>query len=172
MSDYIDYDFRRGKYLDEPKWLSWLQVQEQAVYTLDPETESEEELWARSIARNGIDEGVYSFVDAYRHKHALEQDHGYYSRSTVDLAIDKKVSGHDWISSETVSPVHDQTRLEFKPQTVDLADRPDETFFLGLPGLRFIDAGLLDNYLKYNRLCDKCRILTPKSFAKCQNCED
>lgn len=165
-------DFRYTAFQEEPKWLSWIQVQEQAVYTLDPETETEEELWYRSVAKNGIDEGVFTFVDTHRARHALEQEHGYYSRSTVDLAVDEQISGHDWISSETVSPVDGKTRFEFKPQTVDLADRPDESFFLGLPGLRFIDAGLLDTYLKHNRLCDKCRILTPKSFAKCQNCED
>ena len=160
------------QYQDEPRWLSWLQVQEQAVYLLDPETESEEELWARAIAKNGVDESVYSYVDSIKAKYLLASDHGYYSHGTVDLAVDQDISGHDWISSETISPRDGKRRDEFREQTNDLRDRPDENFFLGLPGIRFLEAGLEPNYLKYNKVCQKCHILTPKSLAKCQNCED
>lgn len=171
MSDYqITSDFKGVRFQDEPRWLSWLQVQEQAVYTLDPETESEEELWARSVAKNGIDESVYAYVDGIRAKNLLSSDHGYYSYSTVDLAVEQQISGHDWISSETVKP-DGQERFEFREQTNDLRDRPDENFFLGLPGLRAIENGIQDLYFKHNRECKKCHMYTPKGFASCQNCE-
>ncbi len=165
---YLDCS-KTVQYQDEPRWLSWLQVQEQAVYTLDPETETEEELWARSVAKNGIDESVYSYVDSIRARNLLASDHGYYSRSTVDLRVEE-TNQHDWISGLTVKSDGTE-RNEFKPQTVDLADRPDENFFLGLPGIRFIDAGLEPTYFKHNKLCKKCFIYTPKAFAVCQNCE-
>lgn len=171
MSDLVNPDFKGVRFQDEPRWLSWLQVQEQAVYLLDPETESEEELWARNVARNGIDESVYSYVDAIRAKNLLASDHGYYSQSTVDLAVDEQISGHDWVSSETISPRDGKQRDEFREQTNDLRDRPDENFFLGLPGLRAIETGIQDLYFKHNRECKKCHIYTPKGFVSCQNCE-
>lgn len=170
MSDYISHDFRRGEYQEEPKWLSWLQVRELAVYTLDPESESEEELWARSIAKNGMDESVYSYADSIRAKHLLKSDHGYYSKSTVNLAVET-TSGHDWAESETIRP--DGTiRHEFKQDWNSLADRPTEDFFLGLPGIRAIETGIADRYLRFNKLCSKCSIYTPKAMANCQNCEN
>lgn len=170
MSNYISHDFRRGEYLEEPKWLSWLQVQEQAVYTLDPETETEEELWYRSVAKNGITEEVYAFADAHRTRNALKSDHDYYSYGSIDLAVEP-TSGHDWAESETIRP-DGTTRHEFKQDWNSLADRPSEDFMLGLPGLRAIENGTQDRYLKWNKLCSKCGIYTPKAMATCQNCEN
>lgn len=170
MSDYIQPDFRRAEYLEEPRWLSWLQVKELAVYTLDPESETEEELWARSIAKNGIDESVYQYADSIRTKHLLQSDHGYYSKSTVNLAV-AETSGHDWAESETIRP-DGTVRHEFKQDWNSLADRPSEEFMLGLPGLRSIENGTQDRYLRSNKLCPKCRIYTPKAMATCQNCEN
>lgn len=170
MSDYIQPDFRRAEYLEEPRWLSWLQVRELAVYTLDPESESEEELWARSVAKHGLDESVYQYADSIRAKHLLQSDHGYYSKSTVDLAVEP-TSAHDWAEPETVR-TDGTTRHEFKQDWNSLADRPTEDFMIGLPGLRAIENGIQDRYLKWNRLCSKCGIYTPKAMANCQNCEN
>lgn len=171
MSDYFNYDRQINKFQDEPRWLSWLQVQEQAVYTLDPESESEEELWARSIAKNGLDESVYQYADSIRAKHLLKSDHGYYSMSTVTLEVEP-TTAHDWISSSTISPRDGLERLEFLESSNSLADRPNEDFFLGLAGLRSIENGTQDRYLKGQRLCTKCNIYTPKAMATCQNCEN
>jgi hypothetical protein len=150
--------------------LSWLEVQEQAVYLLDPETESEEELWARSIAKNGIDESTFAFADAIRARNMLQSEHGYYSFGSVDLVVEETTQ-HDWVSSDTVKQ-DGTSREEFRPQTNSLTDRPDENFFLGLAGMRFIEAGLEDRYTRINRVCSNCHIYTPKALVKCQNCED
>lgn len=164
-------DYRYTAFENEPRWLSWLQVQQQAIYTLDPESETEEELWYRSVGEHGINEAVFAFADVHRTRNALKQDHDYYSYGSVDLAVDEQISGHDWVSSETISPRDGKQRDEFREQTNDLRDRPDENFFLGLPGLRAIENGIQDLYFKHNRECNKCHMYTPKGFVSCQNCE-
>lgn len=166
MSDWVDFQAR--KYEDEPRWLSWLKVQEQAVYMLDPEEEDEEELWARSVARNGFDEQVFSFVDYTTSRHMLESDHGYYRQSTVTMEVEE-TSQHDWIESQTIAPDGTE-RNEFKESSVHMADRPNEDFFLKLGGLHYVMDGYA-RYIKYNLECPECHIFTPKNLDTCQNCD-
>lgn len=77
-------------YDDEVNHIDWLKVTELASFmaVLDPETETDLELWDRNIGRYGVDE---SFVDT---------DGGVYS---VDIRADEAdISGHDWVSSVTI----------------------------------------------------------------------
>lgn len=102
MSEWSDFQPR--KYEDEPKFLTWLRVQEQAVFMLDPEEETEEELWARNVAKHGLDEQVFLFADAIRARHMLEDEHGYYSASTVRMDVED-TSQSDWAESESYTGV-------------------------------------------------------------------
>ena len=208
MSEWQNWnDFQSKKYTDEPRWMTWLAVQRNAIYLLDPEAEDENEteLWTRSVAKHGLDEETFNFADTIRARNLLESDHGYYSKSTVEMSVEQ-TSQHDWTESETVvgktlqvifeaglskcggseanctdftcsHPMVvktieyvDNVRNEFFQQSTTLADRPDEGFFLGLPGLKYVEE-MFNAYKRFNRVCQSCFIMTPKSEAICQNCD-
>lgn len=197
-------EFQPRKYEEEPRWLSWLAVQRNAIFLLDPEEESEEELWSRAVARNGLDEETFAFADVIRARHALKSDHGYYSKSTVRMDIEPE-SQHDWAESETIgrptlqvvlggtsgcgkpesscydfsckhtitvesAEVVPSIRNEWKVEWTSMADRPDEAFFLGLAGLRYVENNF-ERYTKWNKVCPECHIYTPKNLDTCQNCD-
>ena len=71
---------------------------------------------------------------------------------------------HIWIIDE---------RNEFRESATSLADRPTESFWFGLPGLRLTEAQdvTITRWLRWNKVCQNCRILTPSNMQLCQNCD-
>lgn len=63
-----------------------------------------------------------------------------------------------------------QERYEFKQDWNSIADRPSENFFMGLPGLRYIEDDQ-SYYTRLNSVCPHCFIYTPSRMAECQNCD-
>ena len=64
----------------------------------------------------------------------------------------------------------DEERYEFKQDWNSLADRPTENFFMGLPGLRYIEQDQ-EYYTRINSECAHCHIYTPTRIPICQNCD-
>lgn len=75
---------------------------------------------------------------------------------------------HDtWIKSAEWLP---QERYEFKQDWNSMADRPTENFFLGLPGLRYIEQDQ-EYFTRLNTVCSECNLYTPSRLELCQNCD-
>jgi len=75
---------------------------------------------------------------------------------------------HDtWIKSAEWLP---QERYEFKQDWNSMADRPTENFFLGLPGLKYIENDQT-YFTDINTICSQCYLYTPTRLATCQNCD-
>ena len=75
---------------------------------------------------------------------------------------------HDtWVKSAEWLP---QERYEFKQDWNSIADRPSENFFMGLPGLRYIESDQT-YYTRINSVCSNCFIYTPTRLETCQNCD-
>lgn len=64
----------------------------------------------------------------------------------------------------------DEERYEFKQDWNSMADRPTENFFMGLPGLRYIEQDQ-EYYTRINTVCSNCYLYTPTRLATCQNCD-
>jgi len=64
----------------------------------------------------------------------------------------------------------DEERYEFKQDWNSMADRPTENFFLGLPGLRYIESDQ-QHFTRINTVCRECNLYTPSRLATCQNCD-
>ena len=64
----------------------------------------------------------------------------------------------------------DEERYEFKQDWNSIADRPTENFFIGLPGLRYIEQDQ-EYYTRINTVCSNCYLYTPRRMATCQNCD-
>ena len=63
-----------------------------------------------------------------------------------------------------------QERYEFKQDWNSIADRPSENFFMGLPGLRYVEDDQT-YYTRLNSVCPHCFIYTPSRMTECQNCD-
>jgi hypothetical protein len=63
-----------------------------------------------------------------------------------------------------------QERYEFKQDWNSIADRPTENFFMGLPGLRYIETDQT-HFTNINTVCNHCYLYTPTRLATCQNCD-
>lgn len=75
---------------------------------------------------------------------------------------------HDtWVKSAEWLP---QERYEFKQDWNSIADRPTENFFMGLPGLRYIENDQT-YFTNINTVCSSCYLYTPSRLATCQNCD-
>jgi len=75
---------------------------------------------------------------------------------------------HDtWIKSAEWLP---QERYEFKQDWNSMADRPTENFFLGLPGLKYIENDQT-YFTRINTVCKSCYLYTPTRLETCQNCD-
>jgi hypothetical protein len=75
---------------------------------------------------------------------------------------------HDsWIKSAEWLP---QERYEFKQDWNSIADRPTENFFMGLPGLRYIENDQT-YFTRINTVCNSCYLYTPTRLETCQNCD-
>lgn len=61
-------------------------------------------------------------------------------------------------------------RHEYKEEWTSLSDRPTENSWIGLPGLRDIEAGDYRWY-RWNSVCPECHIMTPKAYKECQYCD-
>lgn len=66
--------------------------------------------------------------------------------------------------------LEDEIRYEFKQDWNSIADRPSENFFMGLPGLRYIESDQT-YYTRLNSVCSNCFIYTPTRLETCQNCD-
>jgi hypothetical protein len=75
---------------------------------------------------------------------------------------------HDsWIKSAEWLP---RERYEFKQDWNSIADRPTENFFMGLPGLRYIENDQT-YFTRINTVCNSCYLYTPTRLETCQNCD-
>lgn len=75
---------------------------------------------------------------------------------------------HDtWVKSSEWLP---QERYEFKQDWNSMADRPTENFFMGLPGLRYIESDQ-QHFTRLNTVCSDCNLYTPSRLELCQNCD-
>jgi hypothetical protein len=75
---------------------------------------------------------------------------------------------HDtWIKSAEWLP---QERYEFKQDWNSISDRPTENFFMGLPGLKYIEDDQT-YFTRINTVCNQCYLYTPTRLATCQNCD-
>jgi hypothetical protein len=63
-----------------------------------------------------------------------------------------------------------QERYEFKQDWNSMADRPTENFFMGLPGLRYIESDQ-QYFTRLNTVCSECNLYTPSRLELCQNCD-
>lgn len=72
-----------------------------------------------------------------------------------------------WVKSAEWLP---QTRNEFKQDWNSMADRPTENFFMGLPGLRYIEQDQT-YFTRLNTVCSECNLYTPSRLELCQNCD-
>jgi len=63
-----------------------------------------------------------------------------------------------------------QERYEFKQDWNSIADRPTENFFMGLPGLRYIENDQT-HFIRINTVCSHCYLYTPTRLKTCQNCD-
>ena len=63
-----------------------------------------------------------------------------------------------------------QERYEFKQDWNSMADRPTENFFMGLPGLRYIEIDQT-HFTRINTVCNHCYLYTPTRLTTCQNCD-
>ena len=84
-------------------------------------------------------------------------------------------SGHDWTEGNSVivdefidddGVKHNVYRNEFFDWSWKITDGWDEAHAIGLPGLYTMDKSWFYN----NRLCQSCRIVTPKVNPECENC--
>ena len=66
--------------------------------------------------------------------------------------------------------LEEEIRYEFKQDWNSMADRPTENFFLGLPGLRYIENDQT-YFTRINTVCSNCYLYTPTRLATCQNCD-
>jgi hypothetical protein len=66
--------------------------------------------------------------------------------------------------------LEEEIRYEFKQDWNSMADRPTENFFLGLPGLRYIEIDQT-HFTRINTVCSNCYLYTPTRLATCQNCD-
>ena len=66
--------------------------------------------------------------------------------------------------------LEEEIRHEFKQDWNSMADRPTENFFLGLPGLRYIENDQT-YFTRINTVCSNCYLYTPTRLATCQNCD-
>ena len=64
----------------------------------------------------------------------------------------------------------DEERYEFKQDWNSMADRPTENFFMGLPGLRYIESDQ-QYFTRLNTVCSECNLYTPSRLELCQNCD-
>ena len=64
----------------------------------------------------------------------------------------------------------DEIRYEFKQDWNSMADRPTENFFMGLPGLRYIENDQT-YFTRINTVCSSCYLYTPSRLETCQNCD-
>jgi hypothetical protein len=64
----------------------------------------------------------------------------------------------------------DEIRYEFKQDWNSIADRPSENFFMGLPGLRYIENDQT-YFTRINTVCNSCYLYTPTRLETCQNCD-
>jgi hypothetical protein len=64
----------------------------------------------------------------------------------------------------------DEERYEFKQDWNSMADRPTENFFMGLPGLRYIESDQ-QYFTRLNTVCKECNLYTPSRLELCQNCD-
>jgi hypothetical protein len=64
----------------------------------------------------------------------------------------------------------DEERYEFKQDWNSMADRPTENFFMGLPGLRYIESDQ-QYFTRLNTVCRECNLYTPSRLETCQNCD-
>jgi hypothetical protein len=75
---------------------------------------------------------------------------------------------HDsWVKTAEWLP---QERYEFKQDWNSMADRPTENFFMGLPGLRYIENDQT-HFTRINTVCNHCYLYTPTRLETCQNCD-
>lgn len=72
-----------------------------------------------------------------------------------------------WIKSAEWLP---EERYEFKQDWNSMADRPTENFFMGLPGLKYIENDQT-YFTRINTVCNECYLYTPTRLATCQNCD-
>ena len=66
--------------------------------------------------------------------------------------------------------LEEEIRHEFKQDWNSMADRPTENFFLGLPGLKYIESDQT-YFTRINTICSNCYLYTPTRLATCQNCD-
>ena len=66
--------------------------------------------------------------------------------------------------------LEEEIRHEFKQDWNSMADRPTENFFLGLPGLRYIENDQT-YFTRINSVCSNCYLYTPSRLETCQNCD-
>ena len=66
--------------------------------------------------------------------------------------------------------LEEEIRYEFKQDWNSMADRPTENFFLGLPGLRYIENDQT-HFTRINSVCNNCYLYTPSRLETCQNCD-
>lgn len=66
--------------------------------------------------------------------------------------------------------LEEEIRYEFKQDWNSMADRPTENFFLGLPGLRYIENDQT-YFTRINSVCSNCYLYTPSRLETCQNCD-
>jgi hypothetical protein len=64
----------------------------------------------------------------------------------------------------------DEERHEFKQDWNSMADRPSENFFIGLPGLRYLESDQ-QYFTRLNTVCVECNLYTPSRLELCQNCD-
>jgi hypothetical protein len=72
-----------------------------------------------------------------------------------------------WIKAAEWLP---QERYEFKQDWNSMADRPTENFFMGLPGLKYIENDQT-YFTRINTVCNSCYLYTPTRLKTCQNCD-
>ena len=81
--------------------------------------------------------------------------------SNFECKHDTWVKSAEWL---------DQERYEFKQDWNSIADRPTENFFMGLPGLRYIEQDQ-EYFTRINTVCSECNLYTPSRLELCQNCD-
>jgi hypothetical protein len=81
--------------------------------------------------------------------------------SNFECKHDTWVKSAEWL---------DQERYEFKQDWNSIADRPTENFFMGLPGLRYIEQDQ-EYFTRLNTVCSECNLYTPSRLELCQNCD-
>ena len=183
-----------NQFQSEPNWMDWLAVEQMSqliMVNLDTQDDDEVERWADTVAKYAELDDAFEYVDVdgierlgindIEPEETDQHDwvspvQEYPEQAMLSLACDCVGSCKNLGYSEACttgrvewSEPTKQYRYEYKQDWNSIADRPNEDFFLGLAGLRFI-AEPRDSYYKSHVLCTECNLYTTKTDAECGEC--